>query len=101
MMMRELPKLDIRVIVTSIRSLGSQSKNRLYEWRFTALPQRFGLSAAGEPVNFIVLDWESEKRDYIVKYIKMVITREKGEEKNHILAVLLEIFLPFHIYHFQ
>jgi hypothetical protein len=61
--MRELPNLDIRVIVSSIRSLGFQSKNQLYEWAFTALLQRFGLSAAGELVNFIVLDWESERRD--------------------------------------
>lgn len=61
--MRELPKLDIRVIVNSIRNLSSMPKNQLYEWGFTNLLQRFGLSSKSEPVNFVVLDWESERRD--------------------------------------
>ena len=61
--MSELPNLNIRVIVSSIRNLGSQPKNQLYEWGFTDVLQRFGLSAKDESVNFIVLDWESERRN--------------------------------------
>jgi len=76
--MRELPKLNIRVIVSSIRNLDSQPKNQLYEWGFTALLQRFGLSAAGEPVNFIILDWESERRDVYCEIYQNGYYKGKG-----------------------
>jgi hypothetical protein len=77
--MRELNKLDIRCIVSSIRRLGSQSKNQLYEWAFTALLQRFGLSARGEPVNFIVLDWESERRNLYCEVYQNAYYKGKGK----------------------
>jgi hypothetical protein len=67
----KLPDLGIRVIVSSTRNLKTwlknQPKNQLYEWGFTALLQRFGLASKGDPHSFIVLDWESERRDIYCK----------------------------------
>jgi hypothetical protein len=81
--MQELPQLGIRIIVSSIRNLG-QTKNQLYEWGFTALLQRFGLSAKtrGETINFIVLDWEEEKRDVYCEVYQRAysVGRGRGEE---------------------
>lgn len=61
--LQELPSLGVRVMISSIRNVGQQTKNQLYEWGFTALLQRFALASKGEPINFVVLDWESAKRD--------------------------------------
>lgn len=62
-----LPELGVRVIVSSMRNLKTwlrnEPKNQLYEWGFTAFLQRFGLASKGDPVSFIVLDWESDRRD--------------------------------------
>ncbi|MDH5683240.1 MAG: hypothetical protein OEZ20_02110 [candidate division WOR-3 bacterium] len=69
--MAKLPPLGIRVIVASTRNLKTwlrnQPKNQLYEWGFTALLQRFGMASKGDPQSFIILDWESDRRDIYCK----------------------------------